>query len=69
MPALVAGIPLRKVSRCVPHRDGRDKFTPGPANGRTRLPGHDIKYLAVRNTELFFIPVQVRSNPDLAAPL
>ena len=33
-------IPLRR-AQCLPKRDGRDKFTAGPAGGRSRLPGHD----------------------------
>ena len=32
---------LRRVSLSKQNVDGRDKSTTGPAEGRTRLPGHD----------------------------
>ena len=37
---------ISRRAQCHPQRDGRDKFTPGPAEGRTRLPGHDTAVFA-----------------------
>jgi protein ImuA len=38
--------PSRSGRHCVPDRDARHKFTPGPAEGRTRLAGHDGNSIA-----------------------
>ena len=48
MPGFMPGIPLRLAQYRVPKRDGRDKFTAGPAGGRSRLPGHDEKRIRRR---------------------
>jgi hypothetical protein len=40
---LVPVIPLRKAMPCPVNRDCRVKFTAGPAEGPTRLPGNDKK--------------------------
>ena len=51
MPGFMSGIHVLKHGK-IKGVDGRDKFTAGPAEGRTRLPGHDSGESRLETTPL-----------------